>query len=221
MWLKLGEYLRDTSPFLRLLLIIEIALLGYLSPLQAKITLLFITMFLVYALSDNSTKKSITVFTMLMTAGYIMVMLLGGQNPLTYIPGYVTLLTITLALVLIVLVLDLGDLDYIAWRLRLRGKYFLAFRTSLAVLDMLLRDVAEAFDSTKAKHRGRLIGFSALKYTVKALTSAFIVANQRITEIAETIYMYPPTPIARNYKSSMLALLDIVMLAILIIICLT
>ncbi len=221
MWLKLGEYLRDTSPFLRLLLIIEIALLGYLSPLQAKITLLFITMFLVYALSDNSTKKSITVFTMLMTAGYIMVMLLGGQNPLTYIPGYVTLLTITLALVLIVLVLDLGDLDYIAWRLRLRGKYFLAFRTSLAVLDMLLRDVAEAFDSTKAKHRGRLIGFSALKYTVKALTSTFIVANQRIMEIAETIYMCPPTPIARNYKSSMLALLDMVMLAILVVICLT
>ncbi len=221
MWSKLGEYLRGTNPFLRLLLIIEIMLLGYMSPLQAKITLLFTTMFLVYALSDNSTRKSLTVFTILMTTGYIIVMLLGGQNPLTYIPGYVTLLTITLALVLIVLVLDLGDLDYIAWKLGLRGKYFLAFRTSLAVLDMLLRDVAEAFDSTKAKHRGRLIGFSALKYTVKALTSSFIVVNQRIVEIAETIYVYPPTPIARNYKSNTLAVLDTLMLVILIILCLT
>ncbi len=219
MWLKLGEYLRTTNPFLRIILLIEVMLLGYLSPLQVKIIVLAIAVFLVYALSDNTTRKSVVVFTVLMTIGYITVMFLGRQNPLTYIPGYITLLTITLTLVLIVLVLDLGDLDYIAWKLRLRGRYFLAFRTSLAVLDMLLRDVGEAFDSTKAKHRGKLIGFSALKYTVKALTSSFIVVNQRVTEVAETIYMYPPTPITRNYRSDTLTVLDII-LAILVVLCL-
>ena len=93
----------------------------------------------------------------------------------------------------------------------------ITFISIIIILTTMLTDVSEAFSSVKAKHRGRLIGVSSIKFIIKALATSVITISSRITEFAETLYLYPPKPVIRRYSlGNHLTILDVVLLLILL-----
>ena len=209
------ENIKQAHPLLKLILPLELALIAYLAPIQLKVSIAFVIAILVYMFLDHAQKLGTLVYITMLSIGYSITAILAHVSLVQWFYGLLNFVLISLILVLFVVLIEPYDMDYFAIRLRFWSKHYLILRTTLIVFKTLLRDVAEAMAAVKAKHRGRLVGLSSLRYTAKMIIASMVTANMRILELAEMLQLYPPKPIIKAYNVKPLVYVDATLLVIL------
>lgn len=205
----------SVHPLVKLALPLELTFIAYISSLEIKFLMTMFIVFLAYVLMDYSQRYTTLIYLLLLIVGYTITSMIAHISFSQWLYGLLNFTSISLSLVLLIVLIDPYDLDYVAVKLKLWSKYYVILRVTLIVFRALLRDVAEASGAVKAKHRGRLIGLAVLRYTAKMLVAALITVNSRVLELAETMYLYPPRPIIREYRLGTLFYLDIGLLIVL------
>lgn len=209
------ENIKQAHPLLKLILPLELALIAYLVPIQLKVSIAFVIAILVYMFLDYAQKLGTLVYITVLSIGYSITAILAHVSLVQWFYGLLNFVLISLILVLFVVLIEPYDIDYFAIRLRFWSKHYLILRTTLIVFKTLLRDVAEAMAAVKAKHRGRLVGLSSLRYTTKMIIASMVTANMRILELAEMLQLYPPKPIIKAYNVKPLVYVNVTLLVIL------
>ena len=209
------ENIKQAHPLLKLILPLELALIAYLVPIQLKVSIAFVIAILVYMFLDHAQKLGTLVYIITLSIGYSITAILAHVSLAQWFYGLLNFVLISLILVLFVVLIEPYDMDYFAIRLRFWSKHYLILRTTLIVFKTLLRDVAEAMAAVKAKHRGRLVGLSSLRYTAKMIIASMVTANMRILELAEMLQFYPPKPIIKAYNVKPLVYVNATLLVIL------
>lgn len=203
-------------PLVKLALPLELAFIAYISSLEVKLPVAVFIVLLAYILMDYSQRYTTLIYLLLLIAGYTVTSIIARIGFLQWLYGLLNFTSISLSLVLLIVLVNPYDLDYIALKLKFWNKYYIILRTTLIVFRTLLRDVAEAGSAVKAKHKGRLIGLVALRYTVKMVVATLITVNSRVLELAETMYLYPPRPVLRKYRLGTIFYIDIGLLIVLV-----
>ncbi len=177
---------------LRILFLLEIAVIAYLVPPVYKAVILAVIAYELYANTRGLEAKSLTGYLAIIIAGYTLSAHLAKTTLHTWLNGLLNILSIGLALGLIVVTITPRDIDHLATILHLPRTLHLILRTSLVNIRQLLVEVWEAHNAVKAKYRGTLRGKNAVKYTGKLLVTATIIALTRSNQIAESLLLNPP-----------------------------
>ena len=211
----LKEDIKQAHPLLKLILPLELALITYIAPIQLKISIALVVTILVYMFLDYAQKLGTLVYIVMLSIGYSITAILAHASLIQWFYGLLNFVLISLILILFIVLIEPYDMDYFAVKLRFWSRHYIVLRTTLIVFKTLLRDVAEAMAAVKAKHRGRLVGLSSLRYTIKMIIASMVTANMRILELAEMLQLYPPKPIVKTYNVKPLVYVNVTLLVIL------
>lgn len=209
------EDIKQAHPLLKLILLLELALITYIAPIQLKISIALIIVILLYMFLDYAQRLGIIVYIMMLSTGYSITAILAHASLTQWFYGLLNFVLISLIPTLFVVLIEPYDMDYFAVKLRFWSRHYMVLRTTLIVFKTLLRDVAEAMAAVKAKHRGRLVGLSSLRYIIKMIVASMVTANMRILELAEMLQLYPPKPVVRTYNVKPLIYVNVILLMIL------
>ncbi len=184
---------------LRIIFLLELAVLAYISGTIVKTIILAYILYALIRETREVEAKSLTIYLTIIIAGYTLSAHLAHVTLQTWLNGLLNILSIGLALGLIVVTITPKDIDHLASILHLPRTLHLILRTSLVNIRQLLIEVWEAHNAVKAKHRGKLVGINAVKYSGKLLVTTTIIALTRSNQIAEALLLNPP-PRNIDYK---------------------
>jgi len=213
-----SKILGEAHPIVKLLLPLLLIMITYnAGGISVKLLVVVFTIALLM-LTSKPRMTGLVLYSLMLLTGYAVVGIVAKPSLTQWVSGALNLLSIVFSLSLLAFIIDPSDLDYIAVKTRVWDSTgYMVLRSSIIILTTMLTDVSEAFSSVKAKHRGRLIGVSSIKFIIKALATSVITISSRITEFAETLYLYPPKPVIRRYSlGNQLTILDVVLLLILL-----
>ena len=212
-----SRILEDAHPIAKLLLPLLLVVIVYAtSSIKIKLLAVVFTASLLVLISRPKI-TGLLFYSLILLTGYAVVGVVAKPSLAQWVSGALNLLSIIFSLSLLAFIIDPSDLDYIAVKTRIWGNIgYIVLRSSIIILATMMTDISEAFGSVKAKHRGKLIGIDSIRFIIKALATSVITISSRITEFAETLYLYPPRPVVRRYNLvNHLTILDIVLVLLL------